>query len=210
VNLANCSGRSSHRCQARHDDQAWRGAGRPSLKCPSGVFWPQSPVKALGSPDSPLVHSEVVRYLMPHCLEDQLFEVSTITRQPLVRALVERNPIRHGERVADTSLGKRSALVESQHVGRARLVARIACVEALRSGAGAFRRRATKFALTPIISSSNPAIHTPEPRAAFAPSRRDRSARRFSQKQTGKDSPWQPAPWPCSHWREPSRDSCRV
>ena len=54
-----------------------------------------------------------------------------------------------------------------------------------------------------------PAIHTPVPGAGSVPSRRGRSAQRSSQRQTGKDIPWRPEPWPCAHWRGPSRDSCR-
>ena len=58
-------------------------------------------------------------------------------------------------------------------------------------------------------SARIPAIHTPVPGAASVPSRRGRSAQRSSQRQTGKDTPWRPEPWPCAHWRGPSRDSCR-
>src|ERR1017187_1052403 len=40
---------------------------------------------------------------------------------------------------------------------------------------------------------------------AFTP--HGRSAQRSSQRQTGKDTPWRPEPWPCAHWRGPSRES---
>ena len=58
-------------------------------------------------------------------------------------------------------------------------------------------------------SACTPAIHTPMPGAGFVPSRRGRSGQRFSQRQTGKDTPWRLEPWPYAHWRGPSRDSCR-
>lgn len=55
-----------------------------------------------------------------------------------------------------------------------------------------------------------PAIDIPEPRAGFVVSRRGRCARRCARIQTGNDSPWRPALWPCSHWRRPSRACCRA
>ena len=58
-------------------------------------------------------------------------------------------------------------------------------------------------------SVRTPAIYTPTLGAGSVPSRRGRSGRRFSQRQTGKDSPWRLGPWPCAHWRGPSRGSCR-
>src|SRR5262249_38692578 len=38
-------------------------------------------------------------------------------------------------------------------------------------------------------------------RGRSVPLRRGRSAQRSSQRQTGKDTPWRPEPWPCAHWR---------
>ena len=62
----------------------------------------------------PLVHAEIVRHLVPHRVFHHPPQVRFPARQPLVRALENRDPVRHREALEYAALGQRPPLVKAQ------------------------------------------------------------------------------------------------
>jgi len=68
----------------------------------------------LSPPHLRLIHSEIVRHLVPNGVPDDPLQMLRPPRHPFVRTLVNRNPVRHGKLVKDTPLGQGASLVEPQ------------------------------------------------------------------------------------------------
>lgn len=75
---------------------------------------PSHSSQPLRSPHLPLIHSKVVRNLMPERLLYQLFEVIAVASQPLMRALEYGDSVRQMERLEDAALRQRPPLVQSE------------------------------------------------------------------------------------------------
>src|SRR5207248_2834164 len=65
------------------------------------------------APDSALVHTEVVRDFVPDRIRDDLLQMFHAARHALVRTLINRDLIRHAERIADAAAGQRAAMIQA-------------------------------------------------------------------------------------------------
>jgi hypothetical protein len=77
---------------------------------------------AFGSPDLRFVHPEVVRNLVPNCAGNHLLQLGRSSRYAFVWTLINRYPIRHGERLKDRTAGQRVTLVETEQARTGRLL----------------------------------------------------------------------------------------
>jgi hypothetical protein len=77
---------------------------------------------ALCAPDLSLVHSEVVRNLVPNGVRNHLLQLFFIASQALVRGLVNRNLIWHDEAVANAALGERPSMILTQKTWSGRVL----------------------------------------------------------------------------------------
>jgi hypothetical protein len=75
----------------------------------------------LGPANPILVHTEIVRHLVPYCIFEQPLEMRWVAGHPFVGALKNRDAVGHGETVIHASRCQRPAFIESEEARSWRL-----------------------------------------------------------------------------------------